>query len=160
MASLNRCDFIGRLGKAPEVKYTASGTAVASFSIAVGEKYKDKSGEWVEKTEWINLVFWGKLAEICGEYLEKGKEIYVSGKFTTRKWQDRDGVDRYSSEVVCDKMQMLGGKGDGGSKSSGEQSGRQENHGGGGSGGYSEPAFNPDDDIPFNRGISQFDARV
>jgi single-strand DNA-binding protein len=149
MASLNRCDFIGRLGATPEVKYTASGTAVASCSIACSEKFKNKSGETQEKTEWINLVFWGKLAEIVGEYLEKGKEIYVSGRMQTEKYTDKDNVVRYATKINCDKMQMLGGKGDGGSRSSGEQSGGQENHGSGGSGGYSEPSFNPEDDIPF-----------
>jgi single-strand DNA-binding protein len=133
MASLNRCDFIGRVGKDPEVRFTAAGTAVANTSIACSEKFKNKSGEWEEKTEWVNLVFWGKLAEIVGEYVEKGKEIYVSGRLQTRKYQDRDGNDRYSTEVNCEKMQMLGGK-DGGSHKSDPDP---------------EPAFNPADDIPF-----------
>jgi single-strand DNA-binding protein len=141
MASLNRCDFIGRAGKDPEVRYTAAGTAVASLSIACSEKFKNKGGEWEEKTEWVNLVFWGKLAEIVGEYVVKGMEIYVSGRMQTRKYQDRDGKDRYSTDITCEKMQMLGGKGE--KKSSGSE-------GGGGNGGYQEePSFNPDDDIPF-----------
>ena len=118
MASLNRCDFIGRVGKPPETRYTTSGTAVASLSIACSEKFKNKAGETEEKTEWVPLVFWGKLAEIVGEYVTKGKEIYVSGRFQTRKWQDKDGNDRYTTEVVCDKMQMLGSKGDGASRGS------------------------------------------
>lgn len=135
MASLNRCDFIGRAGKDPETRFTASGTAVSSLSIACSEKFKNKSGEWEERTEWVNLVFWGKLAEIVGEHVAKGKEIYVSGKLQTRKWEDKDGNTRYSTEVVCDKMILLGGKRD---------SGQQQE-----SGEYDEPQFNPDDNIPF-----------
>jgi single-strand DNA-binding protein len=135
MASLNRCDFIGRVGKDPEVRFTAAGTAVANTSIACSEKFKNKSGEWEEKTEWVNLVFWGKLAEIVGEYVEKGKEIYVSGRLQTRKYQDRDGKDRYSTEVNCDKMQMLGGKGEG-SRQSQEPA-------------YKEPEYDDNSDIPF-----------
>jgi len=151
MASLNRCDFIGRCGKDPEVRYTAGGTAVASVSIACSEKFKAKSGEWEEKTEWVNLVFWGKLAEIVGEYVAKGKEIYVSGRMQTRKWQDKEGNDRYSTEIVCEKMQMLGGKGDGGSGggSRGESSGRPARDNLGGAGSYEEPPFDPTEDIPF-----------
>ena len=107
---LNRCDFIGRLGKDPEIRYTPNGTAVANFSIAVGEKWKDKNtGEQKEKTEWIRVVAFGKLAEICGEYLEKGKQIYLSGKLQTREWDDKEGNKRYTTEIVANQMQMLGG---------------------------------------------------
>ena len=135
MASLNQCNFIGRAGKDPDTRYTAAGTPVSSLSIACGERFKNKAGEWEEKTEWVNLVFWGKRAEIVGEHVSKGREIYVSGKLQTRKWEDKDGNTRYSTEVVCDKMILLGGKRDGGQQ--------QE------PAGYDEPAFNPDDDIPF-----------
>jgi len=149
MASLNKVMIIGNLGKDPEVRYTAAGTAVASFSVATSEKYKNKAGEWEEKTEWHNVTLWARLAEIAGEYLAKGKTVFIEGRLQTRKWQDRDGKDRYTTEIVGEKMQMLGGKGDG--SGSGRSSESRESGGsGGGSGGYhEEPAFNPDDDIPF-----------
>ena len=102
---LNLCQFIGRLGADPEVRYMADGSAVANFRIACGWKGKDKEG-----TEWINMTAFGKLAEICGEYLHKGSQVYTAGKQRTRKWQDRDGTDRYTTEIVLEKMQMLGGK--------------------------------------------------
>lgn len=109
---LNRCEFIGRLGKDPEIRHSPDGAAVCNFSLAVGWKTKEKEG-----VEWVRIVAFGKLGEICGEYLNKGKQIYVSGRMTTRKWTDKDsGQDRYSTEVVADQMQMLGGKGDDGEK--------------------------------------------
>lgn len=152
MSSLNKVMLIARLGKDPEVRYTQGGTAVASFSAATSEKFKNKSGEWEERTEWHNLVLWGRLAEIAGEYLTKGSLAYFEGRLQTRKWQDKDGADRYTTEIVAERMQMLGSKKDSGSSSS---------HGGG-SGGYSDsaPSFNPDDDIPFLRGPSLWDAKV
>ena len=145
MASLNKVILIGNLGKDPEVRYTGSGTAVASFSLATSEKFKNKGGEWEEKTEWHNITLWARLAEVAGEYLAKGKTICVEGRLQTRKWQDRDGKDRYTTEIVGEKMLMLGGGGSNG------------NHGsGGGSGGHAgsgndvgDMPFNPDDDIPF-----------
>lgn len=149
MASLNKVMLIGNLGKDPEVRYTASGTAVASFSLATSEKFKNKSGEWEEKTEWHNVTLWARLAEIAGEYLSKGKTVYIEGRLQTRKWQDRDGKDRYTTEIVGEKMQMLSGKGEGGG--GGRQGGGRpagDEHGGGGPS-YEEPVFNPDDDIPF-----------
>ncbi|MFY2599356.1 single-stranded DNA-binding protein [Achromobacter xylosoxidans] len=105
---LNRCEFIGRLGKDPEVRYSPDGAAVCVFSLAVGWKTKEKEG-----IEWVRIVAFGKLAEICGKYLTKGKQVYVSGRMTTRKWTDKDsGQDRYSTEIVADQLQMLGGKND------------------------------------------------
>lgn len=104
---LNRCEFIGRLGKDPEVRYAASGDAVCNFSIAVGYKAKEK-----ETTEWVRIVAFGKLAGICADYLKKGSQVFVAGRMTTRKWQNKDGVDQYTTEVVADQMQMLGGKSD------------------------------------------------
>ncbi|MDH0520833.1 single-stranded DNA-binding protein [Achromobacter xylosoxidans] len=105
---LNRCEFIGRLGKDPEVRYSPDGAAVCNFSLAVGWKTKEKEG-----VEWVRIVAFGKLAEICGEYLAKGKQVYISGRMTTRKWADKEtGQDRYSTEIVADQLQMLGGKGD------------------------------------------------
>lgn len=107
---LNRCEFIGRLGKDPEARYMPSGEAVANFSIAVGSQWKNKSGEKQESTEWVNIAVFGKLAEICIEYLKKGSQVYVAGKIKTRKWQDKSGADRYTTEIVATDMQMLGGK--------------------------------------------------
>jgi single-strand DNA-binding protein len=105
---LNRCEFIGRLGKDPETRHSPDGTAVCNFFLAVGWKTKEKEG-----VEWVRIVAFGKLAEICSDYLAKGKQVYVSGRMTTRKWADKDtGQDRYSTEIVADQMQMLGGKGD------------------------------------------------
>jgi single-strand DNA-binding protein len=109
---LNLCQFIGRLGKDPEIRHTADGKAVGNFSIACGDDYKRKSGEKVEQTNWINIVVWDRLAEICGEYLKKGSQVYISGKQTTRKWDDKDGNTRYSTEIVASELQMLGGRGD------------------------------------------------
>lgn len=142
MASLNKVMLIGNLGKDPEVRFTASGQAVASFSIATSEKFKGKSGEMEERTEWHNITLWGKLAEISGEYLSKGKTIYVEGRLQTRKWQDKSGNDRYTTEIVGEKMQMLSPKGE---RSSGNTT---ANTGAGGGGNYEEPPFQ-DDDIPF-----------
>ena len=105
---LNKWMGIGRLGKDPEIRYTASGTACASLSIACGDDYKDKqTGQKVEKTEWINISAFGRLAEIIGEYVKKGSKVYIEGKFTTRKWQDQSGQDRYTTEIVASEMQML-----------------------------------------------------
>jgi single-strand DNA-binding protein len=110
---LNLCHFIGRLGRDPEIKYTPDGKAVANLSIACGQKWKDKNtGEKQEKTEWVKLVAFGKLAEIIGQYCKKGGQIYAAGRLQTRKWQDKDGHDRYTTEVVLDTMQLLGSKRD------------------------------------------------
>lgn len=143
MASLNKVMLIGNLGKDPEVRYTQAGTAVASFSLATSERFKGKTGEWEEKTEWHNITLWGRLAEISGEYLSKGKTVYIEGRLQTRKWQDRDGKDRYTTEIVGDRMQMLSGKGDGGGRQGGGREAEQATQV------NEEPAFNPDDDIPF-----------
>lgn len=123
MASINKCLIMGNLGKDPEVRHTASGTAVASFSLATSEKYKDKSGEWQESTTWHNIVLWGKLAEIAGAYLAKGKTCYIEGRLQTRKWQDKDGNDRYTTEIVGERMQFIGSKGDGGAQDDAEGQG-------------------------------------
>lgn len=113
---LNCCSFIGRLGKDVETRYMTDGKAVANFSIAVGSQWKSKSGEKQEATEWINLVAYDKLGEICGEYLAKGSQVYVSGKMKTRKWEDKEGATRYITEIIVDTMQMLGGKPGGGNE--------------------------------------------
>ena len=102
---LNRCEFIGRLGKDPETRYTADNNAICNFSIAVGYKTATK-----ENTEWVRIVTFTKLAGICGDYLKKGSRVFIAGRMTTRKWQNKDGVDQYTTEVVADQMQMLGGR--------------------------------------------------
>ena len=128
---LNRCDFIGRLGRDPEIRYTQSGKAVASFSIACSEK---RGGE--ETTEWVNVVAWEKLAEICGQYLVKGSLVFISGRMQTRKWQDKDGGTRYTTEIVAREMKMLSPRGEG------------SGSGYGGDGGGQEPPP-MEDDVPF-----------
>ncbi len=109
MASVNKVILVGNLGRDPEVRYMPNGEAVANFSIATTENWKDKSGVKQEKTEWHNIVMYRKLAEIAGEYLKKGRPVYVEGRLQTRKWE-KDGVTRYSTEIIADSMQMLGGK--------------------------------------------------
>lgn len=114
MANLNQCNFIGTLGKDPESRFFPDGSAVCNFSIAINESWKDKAtGEKKERVEWVNIVATHKLAEICGEYLKKGSSVFITGKLGTRKWQDKDGQDRYTTEIRADVMQMLGGKQDG-----------------------------------------------
>ena len=150
--AINKAILVGNLGKDPELRYTASGQAVATFSLATTEKFKNKGGEQQERTEWHNIVAWGPLAEICGKYLVKGKQVYVEGRIQSRTYDDRDGNKRYITEIVISDMQMLGGR-------PGEETG-------GGAGArparaagatpVREPIavpedapFNPDDDIPF-----------
>lgn len=151
MASLNNCQFIGNLGNDPDVRYLADGTATASISIATTEKWKDKNtGEQKERTEWIRCEFFGRLAEIVGQYLKKGSSVYVQGRFSTRKYTDKDGVEKYATAIKCDQLQMLGGKAEGGGQGAAPQQQRQaapaqqgqrrpepQNYGG------------MDDDIPF-----------
>ena len=110
--SVNKVILIGRLGKDPETRYMTNGEAVTNATLATSENWKDKSGEKQEKTEWHNLVFYRRLAEIAGEYLKKGSQIYVEGKLQTRKWQTKEGQDRYTTEIVVNEMQMLGSKSD------------------------------------------------
>jgi single-strand DNA-binding protein len=111
MRGVNKAIIVGTLGKDPEMRYMPSGSAVANLSVATSEQWKDKqSGEKQERTEWHRVSMFGKLAEIAGEYLRKGSQVYLEGKIQTRKWQDKEGKDRYSTEIVADQMQMLGGK--------------------------------------------------
>lgn len=109
MSDLNRVMLIGRLGKDPEQRYMPNGKAVVNFSVATSESWK-KDGEKQERTEWHNVVAFDKLAEICGQYLQKGSQVFVEGKLATRKWQDKEGKDRYTTEIVASGMQMLGGR--------------------------------------------------
>ncbi|MDP1870442.1 MAG: single-stranded DNA-binding protein [Gallionella sp.] len=113
--SVNKVILIGRLGKDPETRYMPNGEAVTNATLATSENWKDKSGVKQEKTEWHNLTFYRRLAEVAGEYLKKGSMIYVEGKLQTRKWQDKEGKDRYTTEILVNEMTMLGGKSTGGS---------------------------------------------
>lgn len=142
MASVNKVILVGNLGKDPEVKYMANGEAVANISLATTEVWKDKNGEKQEKTEWHRIVFYRKLAEIVGEYCKKGKSIYVEGRLETRKWTDKNGVERYTTEIIATAMQMLGG-----GKQEGQQSNSagQQSQQGGGNTGFEDMQ----DDIPF-----------
>ena len=114
MSSVNRATLIGRLGKDPEVRYMPGGEAIANITLATSETWKDKSGEKQERTEWHRVSMFGRLGEIAGEYLKKGSLIYVEGRIQTRKWQDKDGQDRYTTEIVANEMKMLGPKPSGG----------------------------------------------
>ena len=113
MASVNKVILIGNLGRDPETRYMPDGGAITNISIATTETWKDKAGEKQEKTEWHRVAFFGKLAEIAGEYLKKGSQVYVEGRLQTRKWQDKDGQDKYTTEIVANEMKMLGSRGGG-----------------------------------------------
>jgi single-strand DNA-binding protein len=140
--SVNKVILVGRLGKDPEVKYTQGGTAVAKFTLATNEVWKDQSGEKQERTEWHNIVAWTRLAEICGQYLTKGSRVYIEGRIQTRSWEDKDGNKRYTTEIRADNMVMLSGKGD---EVRHEKSAAAAASSDGASG---EPEIT-DDDIPF-----------
>ena len=155
--SVNKVILLGNLGKDPEVRFTGGGTAVASFTMATSSSYKDKtSGDWKETTEWHNIVAWQRLAEIARDYLKKGNKVYVEGRLQTRKWQDKEGKDRYTTEIVANELVLLGGRnadtGEGGGHSRGASSGNNFDQ--------SAPDFESapaaahgteitDDDIPF-----------
>jgi single-strand DNA-binding protein len=140
---INKAILVGNLGRDPEVRYTTSGMAVANFSIATSERWKDKnSGEMQERTEWHRIVAWGRLGEICGEYLSKGRQVYIEGRIQTRDWEDRDGNKRYTTEIVASEMKMLGSKeGNSGYKAPGSSELPE----------YDGPPLpeEQDDDIPF-----------
>ena len=158
MASVNKVIIIGNLGRDPETRYMPDGGAITNISVATTDKWKDKNGEMQEKTEWHRVAFFGKLAEIAGEYLKKGSQVYVEGRLQTRKWQDKDGADKYTTEIVANQMQMLGSRqGMGGGRGA---EAPEAAEGGGNSGGGSRPASKPaaksggkfddfEDDIPF-----------
>jgi single-strand DNA-binding protein len=166
MASVNKVILVGNLGRDPEVRFMPNGEAVCNFSIATTDSWKDKAGAKQEKTEWHNIVMYRKLAEIAGEYLKKGRPVYVEGRLQTRKWQTKEGQDRYTTEIIADQMQMLGGREGGNSNASYDGAMDQS----GGDDGYSQapakqssPATSPpkpaaatgsgfddfEDDIPF-----------
>lgn len=116
---INKAILIGNLGADPEIRYTQSGTPVASFNVATTERWKDQEGQMQEQTEWHRIVAWRRLAEICGEYLSKGSRVYIEGKLQTRKWQDQNGNDRYTTEIVAREMKMLTPRGESGSGAGG-----------------------------------------
>lgn len=144
--SVNKVILIGRLGKDPEMFYTKDGNAMAGFCIATSESYKDKQGQRIERTEWHNIVMFGKLAEIAGQYLKKGSLIFVEGKIQSQKYKDKQGIERVSYEIICHEMKMLGAKDDNAPKTqqtpqppSKQQATQQP----------VEPVDDIDDDIPF-----------
>ncbi|MDR5876922.1 single-stranded DNA-binding protein [Caballeronia sp. LZ032] len=143
MASVNKVILVGNLGADPETRYLPSGDAVANIRLATTDRYKDKtSGEFKELTEWHRVAFFGRLAEIVNEYLKKGSSVYIEGRIRTRKWTDQAGQERYSTEIVADQMQMLGGRGGAGGGDDGgySRSAPAERSGGGGGGGGRAPA--------------------
>lgn len=131
---VNKVILVGNLGNDPEVRYMPNGNAVANLSIATSESWKDQQGQLQEKTEWHKVTMYRRLAEIAGEYLKKGSQIYLEGKLQTRKWQDQQGNDRYTTEVIADQLQMLGGRNESGGGGGGQSSGQS----GGGQGGYQQ----------------------
>ena len=133
MASVNKVILLGNLGRDPETRYTTGGDAVTNLNIATSEQWKDKSGEKQERTEWHRVVLFGRQAEIAGEYLKKGRSVYIEGRLQTRKYTDKDGVEKYSTEIVADRMQLIGGAREGGG-------GDDEMPGGGGGGGARPPS--------------------
>ena len=137
MAGVNKVILVGNLGADPEIRYTPSGTAVANFRLATSETRTNKEGQKETKTEWHRIVTFGKLAEICGEYLSKGKQVYIEGRIQTRSWDDKDGNKKYMTEIVANTMQMLGGK-----DSSGQAAAPSEGPG------YEMPPSDIDD-VPF-----------
>ena len=162
MASVNKVILLGNLGRDPETRYTTGGDAVTNLNIATSEQWKDKSGEKQERTEWHRVVLFGRQAEVAGEYLKKGRSVYIEGRLQTRKYTDKDGVEKYSTEIVADRMQLIGGgrdsaggdvefsSGGGGGTASG---GARREGGGGASapkgGGAKKNVDDFDDDIPF-----------
>ncbi len=157
MAAVNKAIIVGNLGKDPEVRFTQSGRAVASFSVATTETWMDQESGRQERTEWHNIVVWGKQAETCGQYLSKGRQVYIEGSIRSRSYDDRDGNKRYITEIVAQRVQFLGGGGGGGRsgqyEGGGGRSGQDEGGGSGGGGGFDDfggaPPLPDDDDVPF-----------
>ena len=142
MSGVNKVILVGNLGQDPTMRYTASGTAVAQFSLATTERFNNKAGEREERTEWHRVVAWAKLDEICNQYLKKGKQVYIEGRIQTRQWEDQSGNKRYTTEIVANNMVMLGRAGDAGNFPSQDIPQEQPAQGPGSSAG-------DDDDLPF-----------
>ena len=168
MASVNKVILLGNLGRDPETRYTTGGDAVTNLRIATSEQWKDKNGDKQERTEWHSVVLFGRQAEIAGEYLKKGRSVYIEGRLQTRKYTDKEGVEKYATEVVADRMQLLGSRGDAGGGGDDDAPPRSGGGGGGGSrgggsrgessrgspggasgGGGAKKPEDFDDDIPF-----------
>ena len=154
MSSVNKVILVGNIGKDPEVRYLQSGDQICNVTLATSEKYKDKaSGEYKENTEWHRIVFFGKLAEICGQYLQKGKKIYVDGRIRTNKWQDKEGNERYTTEIIGSEMKMLSGKDDSGRREAPEAPGTMaeadKKKAATASAKTGSPFDDMDDDVPF-----------
>lgn len=143
MSSVNKVLIIGHLGRDPEMKYMPSGQAVANFSVATDESYKDKDGQKVEKTEWHRITVWGKQAEFCGNFLAKGRLVYVEGKLETRKWTDKDGVEKYTTEIKAERVQGLDRKPEGQQQSAPQQERPVRQEYGSGPAGMDEAPFAP-----------------
>lgn len=144
MASVNKAIIVGNLGRDPEVKYTPSGTAVTNFSVATTDRWRDKDGNNQERTEWHRIVAFDKLAEVCGEYLAKGRAVYVEGNIRTRSWDDREGNKRYTTEIVARTVQFLSPRGEGGGRGSGGSPPAEDDYN------YTEGGADiTDDDVPF-----------
>lgn len=155
MAGVNRAIILGHLGRDPEMRYMPDGKAVANLAIATSETYKDKDGNKVENTEWHRVALFGRIAEVAGEYLKKGSMAYIEGKLQTRKWTDKEGQERYTTEIIGDRLQLVGGRSggtggehDGAGASSGSASSAAPARSGGG-GGHAAPMDFEDDEIPF-----------
>ncbi len=161
---INKVILVGTVGKDPEVRYSQAGSANVTLSLATNESWKDKNGEKQERTEWHRLKFFGKLAEIAGEYVKKGQQLYVEGSLRTDKYTDKQGIERYTTDIIVNDMQMLGGKAGGGSGSGGDRNANREDSGWSGGGdnfstpkapAKAAPATSPagndpfDDDVPF-----------
>ena len=153
MASVNKVILVGNLGRDPETRYTTGGDAVTNIRVATTDTWKDKNGEKQERTEWHTVVFFGRQAEIAGEYLKKGRQVYVEGRLQTRKWQDKEGQDRYTTEIVADRMQMLGSREGSGAPVAAEPSERasaaEPRAGKSGAAPAKKNVDDLDDDIPF-----------
>ncbi len=157
MASVNKVILIGNLGRDPEVRYAASGAAICNVTIATSRQWKDKtSGERQEETEWHRVVFYDRLAEIAGEYLKKGKSVYVEGRLKTRKWTDKEGVEKYTTEIIAQEMNMLGNREGGGGGGAGGGAGGMSDEGGGAAP-HSAPAAKPAPSKPAQKSATGFD---
>jgi len=146
---INRVTLVGRLGRDPEMRQTGTGNPVVNFSVATNESWKDKNGEQQERTEWHKVIAWGRLAEICNEYLTKGKQVYIEGRLQTNEWEDKDGNKRYTTEVVANEMKMLGTRSEEGYTSPSEQASSHTSPSEQASKGGEMDSGLTEDDIPF-----------
>ncbi len=147
MASVNKVILVGNLGRDPELRYIPSGQAVANFTLATNERWRDKEGNNQERTEWHRIVVWGKSAENCAQFLQKGRSVYVEGRLQTREWEDKDGNKRQTTETIAQTVQFLGGRGGAGGESGGGPTGESGSSGAGSGGG--QASWPPSSDVPF-----------